>query len=90
MPIAIVATAQCTAHADGGFVATHHCIQQRDAVGMFGLCRRQCDRNHHRPGMQDGTAMHVVHFQHIAQRSVEQQCVIHAAPARAQRCRRAE
>ncbi|MNN53440.1 hypothetical protein D3C81_1681950 [compost metagenome] len=90
MPIAIVATAQCTADADGGFVAAHHRIQQRDAVGMFGLCRRQCDRNHHRPGMQDGTAMHVVHFQHIAQRSVEQQCVIHAAPARAQRCRRAE
>ena len=89
MPVAVVPGSQRAADADGGFIAAHDGIEQGVGIGTFGLRGGQRHRNDHRPRMQDRATVHVVHFQHVAQRAIEQQRIGHATTPRPQRNRAA-
>ena len=81
VPVAVVPTTERATDADGGFVAAHHRIEHVQAIGTGGLGGGQRHRDHHRARMQDRLAVHVVHFQYVAQRAVDQQGIGDAAPA---------
>ena len=89
VPVAVVPTTERATDADGGFVAAHHRIEHVQAIGTGGLGGGQRHRDHHRARMQDRLAVHVVHFQHVAQGRVHQQGIGHGAAAGGQRHRRA-
>ena len=89
VPVAVMPATERAADADGGLVATHHRIEHGQAIGAGGLGGGQRHRDHHRTRMQDRLAVHVVHFQHVAQGRVHQQGIGHGAAAGGQRHRRA-